>query len=98
MKSSRRSKERSDGEEDEDTQQPARPKQHAKEDIQISDSDLEDSSPPLNGYALNRTAILPSYLWEWCTALSHRVQSWTCFFLCTDSGIALWACCAVLQS
>ena len=60
VKSARKKLEESDGEEEESTQQPAQPRQRAKEDMQISDSDLDDSSPPLNGYALNRTVIPPS--------------------------------------
>ncbi|CAK0786337.1 hypothetical protein CVIRNUC_009550 [Coccomyxa viridis] len=39
----------SDGEQEASARQPAPPKRHVKEDIQISDSDLDDSSPTRNG-------------------------------------------------
>ena len=81
VKIGRKKVEGSDREEEESTQQPARPKQRAKEDIQTSDSDLDDSSPTLNGYALNRTVIHPSDLWEWCTAFTYHVQSLTALLL-----------------
>ena len=64
VKSGRKNLEGSDGEEEESVQKPARPKQRAKEDIHISDSDLDDSSPTLNGYRLNRTVTPLMSLWE----------------------------------
>ena len=54
----------SDGEQEASARQPAPPKRHVKEDIQISDSDLDDSSPTLNGYGLNRTVTPSMSLWE----------------------------------
>ena len=65
-----------------DVQKPARPKQRAKEDIHISDSDLDDSSPTLNGYSTPQDchSSFDESLGVMYTALYHHVQSWTCSY------------------
>ena len=88
VKKDRMTLEESVGEQEASAQQPALPKQRAKEDIQISDSDLDDVNTTLSGY-MHSTGLSPlhSYLnfsrpgnlhrtlETDVSAVSHHVQS-----------------------